>query len=60
MVADGHLGIMGMLERTENLGGTLGFESTLGRGTCVRLSLPTTGMVAWLGMARGDMVDGSA
>ena len=59
-VAGGHLGIVGMLERTECLGGTLAVESAPGRGTRVRLSVPTAGMVAWLGTARGDVADGSA
>jgi len=59
-VADGHLGIMGMLERTESLGGALALESAPGRGTRVRLSVPTTGMVAWLGTPRGDVANGSA
>jgi two-component system, NarL family, response regulator NreC len=36
----GGLGLPGMRERAASLGGTLNVESTLGRGTRVRLSLP--------------------
>ncbi|MGH2409049.1 MAG: sensor histidine kinase, partial [Chloroflexota bacterium] len=40
--AEGHLGIAGMRERAENLGGSLHIESTLGAGTRVRLCVPVT------------------
>lgn len=59
-VADGHLGIMGMLERAESLGGALALESRPGCGACVRLSLPTAGIAASLGTPNGNVADGSA
>ncbi len=40
--ADGHLGLAGMRERTENLGGSLAIESEMGKGTSVRLQVPVT------------------
>ena len=39
-VRRGHLGLLGMKERVQILGGDLEVESTPGRGTCVRISLP--------------------
>jgi len=40
-VADeGHLGLAGMRERVEILGGTFDVQSALGRGTVIRASLP--------------------
>lgn len=39
-VADGHLGLAGMRERVEILGGTFDVESKSGRGTVIRASLP--------------------
>ncbi len=36
----GHLGLLGMHERTEMLGGTLMVESTVGVGTTVRVEVP--------------------
>ncbi len=41
-VAEGHLGLAGMRERVEILGGTFNVESAPGRGTVIRASLPTT------------------
>jgi signal transduction histidine kinase len=38
--ADGHLGLAGMRERVEILGGTFDVESASGRGTVIRASLP--------------------
>lgn len=37
---DGHLGLAGMCERVEILGGTFSVQSTQGKGTVVRASLP--------------------
>lgn len=39
-VAEGHLGLAGMRERVEILGGTFNVESAPGRGTVIRASLP--------------------
>jgi signal transduction histidine kinase len=39
-VEQGHLGLAGMRERVEILGGTFGVESAPGRGTVIRASLP--------------------
>jgi two-component system sensor histidine kinase DegS len=36
----GHLGLLGMKERVEILGGTLQIDSQPGRGTRIRVSLP--------------------
>ncbi len=38
--ADGHLGLAGMRERVEILGGTFSVQSAQGKGTVVRASLP--------------------
>ena len=38
--SDGHLGLVGMRERIESLGGYFGIESTLGKGTRVSAQLP--------------------
>lgn len=38
--AEGHLGLAGMRERVEILGGTFGVQSAPGRGTVIRASLP--------------------
>lgn len=38
--ADGHLGITGMRERVEILGGTFSVESSPDRGTVIHASLP--------------------
>lgn len=38
--SDGHLGLAGMRERVEILGGTFSIESTLGQGAVIRASLP--------------------
>ncbi|HXT35635.1 MAG TPA: GAF domain-containing sensor histidine kinase [Chloroflexota bacterium] len=40
--AEGHLGLAGMRERAENLGGSLHIESGPGNGTRVRLCVPAT------------------
>jgi signal transduction histidine kinase len=40
MFADGHLGLTGLRERMEILGGTFGVQSSPGKGTRVRASLP--------------------
>jgi signal transduction histidine kinase len=37
---DGHLGILGIRERAESLGGNLTIESRPGRGTCLYIQLP--------------------
>lgn len=42
--ADGHLGIEGMRERVEVLGGTFSVQSAPGEGTVVRASLPLAGL----------------
>jgi two-component system sensor histidine kinase DegS len=42
--AEGHLGLAGMRERAENLGGLLRLESKMGNGTRVRLCVPVTAM----------------
>jgi signal transduction histidine kinase len=42
--ADGHLGIEGMRERVQILGGTFGVRSAPDRGTVVRASLPLSGL----------------
>ena len=39
-VADGHLGLAGMRERVEILGGTFSVQSAPGHGTLVRAALP--------------------
>jgi len=39
-VADGHLGLAGMRERVEILGGTFSVQSAPGRGTLIRATLP--------------------
>lgn len=38
-----HLGLLGMRERAESLGGDVQIDSTLGQGTCVVLRLPVRG-----------------
>ncbi|MBI1965386.1 MAG: sensor histidine kinase [Betaproteobacteria bacterium] len=38
--AEGHLGLVGMRERVEILGGTFNVQSTPGQGTVIRASLP--------------------
>jgi hypothetical protein len=40
VVPDGHLGLAGMRERIEILGGTFNVQSTPGKGTVVRAALP--------------------
>ena len=44
--ADGHLGLAGMRERVEILGGTFSVESTPGCGTVIRASLPVARLEA--------------
>jgi len=44
--ADGHLGLAGMRERVEILGGTFSVESAPGRGTVIRASLPVAPLEA--------------
>jgi nitrate/nitrite-specific signal transduction histidine kinase len=39
----GHLGIMGMKERAESLGGQLVIQSAPGRGTQIKLCVPISG-----------------
>ena len=39
-VRDGHLGLVGMRERLDRVGGTLSISSTLGRGTTVKCLVP--------------------
>ena len=39
----GHFGLIGLQERVRELGGTLGIETALGRGTTIAVSLPTAG-----------------
>jgi len=39
-VRDGHLGLVGMRERLDHVGGTLNINSTLGRGTTINCLLP--------------------
>ena len=43
---EGHLGLAGMRERTELLGGRFELESSPGAGTRVRASLPLAGSAA--------------
>jgi signal transduction histidine kinase len=38
--ADGHLGLLGMRERAELLGGSFQLEATPGKGTTIRVSVP--------------------
>ncbi|HUA39571.1 MAG TPA: sensor histidine kinase [Candidatus Sulfopaludibacter sp.] len=38
---DGHFGLLGMTERAERLGGGILITSTPGRGTCIRVEIPT-------------------
>jgi len=45
-VAEGHLGLAGMRERVEILGGTFSVESAPGRGTVIRASLPVVPLEA--------------
>lgn len=40
LVPDGKLGLVGMHERAELLGGTLDLQSTVGKGTCLTVTLP--------------------
>ena len=40
VAADGHLGLAGMRERVEILGGTFSVQSALGHGTLIRAALP--------------------
>ena len=40
--ADGHLGLLGMRERAELLGGSFQLEATPGKGTIIRVSVPVT------------------
>lgn len=40
--ADGHLGLLGMRERAELLGGSFQLEATPGKGTTIRVSVPVT------------------
>ena len=42
--AEGHLGIAGMRERVEILGGTFSVQSAPARGTVVRASLPVAAL----------------
>ena len=42
VVADGHLGLAGMRERIEVLGGTFSVRSAPGKGTVVRAAMPLT------------------
>ena len=44
--ADGHLGLAGMRERVEILGGTFSVQSAPGRGTAIRASLPVAPLEA--------------
>ena len=44
--ADGHLGLAGMRERVEILGGTFSVQSAPGRGTVIRASLPVAPLEA--------------
>lgn len=41
---DKHLGLKGMRERVELLGGSFAIDSTPGKGTVIRVSLPLTGL----------------
>jgi signal transduction histidine kinase len=47
--ADGHLGLIGMRERVESLGGLFSVESVVGLGTTIK---------AWLPLHGGTLVDG--
>jgi signal transduction histidine kinase len=40
LVVQGHLGLIGMHERVQHIGGRLEISSTLGRGTSVHLAIP--------------------
>lgn len=40
--SNGQLGLLGMQERTEALGGKLDIRTGAGQGTCVQVSIPTT------------------
>ena len=35
-----HFGLINMRERTEQLGGNFHIESSMGKGTCVEISIP--------------------
>ena len=39
----GRLGLLGMAERAQLLGGTLRVQSAPGQGTCIRASFPLSG-----------------
>jgi two-component system sensor histidine kinase DegS len=63
----GHLGIMGMKERAESLGGQLVIQSALGQGTQIKLCVPMAGLqrhrlplTAVLPNAGAGIVDGLA
>jgi signal transduction histidine kinase len=40
IVPEGHLGLVGMRERVEILGGSFDLQSTVGKGTTIRVTLP--------------------
>ncbi|NMM08485.1 sensor histidine kinase [Polaromonas sp.] len=40
IVPEGHLGLLGMRERVEILGGSFDLQSTVGQGTTIRVALP--------------------
>jgi signal transduction histidine kinase len=41
LTRNGHFGLIGMLERASQLGGTLRVDSAPGQGTDIRVRLPT-------------------
>ncbi len=46
LAREGHLGLVGAVERAKGVGGTLDVESEPGKGTCVRVCAPLTGAAA--------------
>jgi signal transduction histidine kinase len=40
IIPEGHLGLVGMRERVEILGGSFDLQSTVGQGTTIRVTLP--------------------
>jgi PAS domain S-box-containing protein len=46
LAATGHLGLLGMRERAETLGGRLRIRSEIGRGTSIAVSIPAAGAAA--------------
>jgi PAS domain S-box-containing protein len=53
LARQGHLGLVGMIERVEAVGGALHIESTPDGGTCIRAVVPLPGTAAGPGVLTG-------